>query len=135
MANVKNLHAVIAALRKRAAARLAGGQKVACIIGYTANYALFVHENLEMKLKGQPRPSGLGVYWGPNGTSKFLEGPFRSLAAQTAATVKEELQRGRTLGQALLLAGMPVLRLSQESVPVEYGDLRRSGFIRLEGRG
>lgn len=42
-------------------------------VGYSAAYAIYVHENLEMKLRGEPRPSGLGEYWGPNGQSKFLE--------------------------------------------------------------
>lgn len=41
-------------------------------IGFTAAYALFVHENMEQKLKGKPRPSGLGVYWGPEGEPQFL---------------------------------------------------------------
>jgi hypothetical protein len=42
-------------------------------VGYTASYAVYVHENLEMKLHGEPRSSGLSVYWGPNGENKFLE--------------------------------------------------------------
>lgn len=46
-------------------------------IGYTASYAAAVHENLEMKLKGSPRASGRGVYWGPKGESKFLEKTIR----------------------------------------------------------
>jgi hypothetical protein len=41
-------------------------------VGFTAEYALFVHENMEMKLEGLPRPSGLGTYWNPGGP-KFLE--------------------------------------------------------------
>ncbi len=41
-------------------------------VGYTSAYALFVHENMEQKLKGEPRPSGLGTYWNPGGP-KFLE--------------------------------------------------------------
>ena len=40
--------------------------------GFSAEYAIFVHENLEQKLKGVPRPSGLGTYWNPGGP-KFLE--------------------------------------------------------------
>lgn len=43
-------------------------------VGYTANYALFVHE-AEMKLKGQDRPPpSKGKYWDPQGqaTSHFL---------------------------------------------------------------
>lgn len=41
-------------------------------VGFTSEYALFVHENMEMKLEGLPRPSGLGTYWNPGGP-KFLE--------------------------------------------------------------
>lgn len=75
-------------------------------VGYTASYALFVHESVEMKLKGQPRTSGsaaydaavaeasrIGVppprhkpagfqghYWDPQGRAqaKFLEEPART---------------------------------------------------------
>ena len=46
-------------------------------VGYGASYAAAVHENLEMKLKGEPRQSGRGVYWGPKGGSKFLEKTVR----------------------------------------------------------
>lgn len=42
-------------------------------VGFGAVYALWVHENLEMKLKGKDRPSGKGVYWGPSGEAKYLE--------------------------------------------------------------
>lgn len=41
-------------------------------VGYSAQYAIYVHENLERKLEGQQRPSGLGFYWGPKGESQFL---------------------------------------------------------------
>lgn len=41
-------------------------------VGYSAEYAIYVHENMEQVLKGQPRPSGLGTYWNPGGP-KFLE--------------------------------------------------------------
>lgn len=54
-------------------ARVSEDGRLAVEIGYTSNYALYVHENLEMKLKGQPRSSGRGVYWGPKGENKFLE--------------------------------------------------------------
>lgn len=46
-------------------------------VGYTAKYAAAVHEKVAMVLKGKPRPSGKGVYWGPKGSAKFLERPFR----------------------------------------------------------
>lgn len=48
------------------------GSKPAVEVGFTASYALFVHEDMEMKLAGKPRPSGLGVYWGPHGRPQFL---------------------------------------------------------------
>lgn len=38
---------------------------------FSAEYALYVHENMERKLAGQPRPSGLGVYWNP-GEPRYL---------------------------------------------------------------
>jgi hypothetical protein len=67
------------------------------IVGYTAFYAMFVHENVEMKLKGLPRGafrfkddvdmienlektySNRGNYWDPagRGQAKFLEAPAR----------------------------------------------------------
>lgn len=42
-------------------------------VGFTASYALYVHENLGQVLKGQTRRSGLGHYWGPAGEPKYLE--------------------------------------------------------------
>ncbi len=51
-------------------------------IGFTASYAMAVHENLEQKLKGQPRPSGIGVYWGPEGQPKFLETAARDKSSE-----------------------------------------------------
>lgn len=52
------------------------------IVGYTAFYAMFVHEMVEMKLKGLPRepnPPHKGNYWDPagRGQAKFLEAPAR----------------------------------------------------------
>jgi hypothetical protein len=47
-------------------------------VGYGAAYAIYVHENMEQKLAGLPRPSGLGVYWGPAGQPKYLESPIQA---------------------------------------------------------
>lgn len=48
-------------------------------VGYTASYAMYVHEQVQMKLQGQPRPSGKGLFWDPQGKAyaKFLERPLR----------------------------------------------------------
>lgn len=56
--------------------------KVNVEVGFSAKYAVYVHENMEQKLKGQPRPSGLGVYWGPQGQPKFLESTVTELSGQ-----------------------------------------------------
>jgi hypothetical protein len=53
------------------------GEVGTVIVGFGAAYALYVHENLEQKLKGEPRKSGKGVYWGPDGEPKFLENALR----------------------------------------------------------
>jgi hypothetical protein len=131
MAQIQNLEKVVAKLRELAAkARKEGKASVA--VGYTARYALFVHENLRQKLKGQPRPYGLGVYWGPNGQPKFLEGPARQLRRVLADIIAQALRQGKTMSQALVLAGLRLQRESQERVPVELGNLRASAFTRLE---
>lgn len=42
-------------------------------VGYTANYALYVHEMVE-KNRGKPRTGkgSSGAYWGPHGEREFL---------------------------------------------------------------
>ena len=57
------------------------GAKTEVYVGYTASYAAHVHECVEMKLWGQPRPSKRGRYWDPLGKAhaKFLEIPARTL--------------------------------------------------------
>lgn len=51
--------------------------RVVGVVGYTADYALAVHEAAG-KLLGQnvPRPSGKGVFWGPSGEPEFLRKGF-----------------------------------------------------------
>lgn len=68
-------------LRASAFTRVTGsGMAAKATVGYTAFYALFVHELVEMKLKGQPRPGGRGHFWDPQGKAqaKFLETPMRT---------------------------------------------------------
>jgi hypothetical protein len=86
-------------------------------VGFTADYALPVHENLE------------AIH--PNGIAKFLEIPARTMRPQMQEIVRKELARGRTLRQALLKAGEFLLRESQKRVPVLTGALRDSGYVSL----
>lgn len=61
------------------------GLSASVIVGYTASYAVYVHENVEMKGKGLPRKKpSKGRYWDPQGRgqAKFLEEPARSMARE-----------------------------------------------------
>lgn len=62
-------------------------------IGFSALYAIFVHENMEAKLYGQERPSGKGDYWGPHGQPKFLESAVRELQDEIVKTVADEAKQ------------------------------------------
>lgn len=127
------------------------------IVGYTAAYALPVHEAVGMVLRGlsrdprvrrieeggdpakaRPRPrqrEPKGRYWDPQGRgqAKFLEQPARENRARYAAIVAGEMRKGRTLVEALLVAGLALQRDSQLLVPVDTGNLKNSAFTRPEG--
>ena len=121
---------------------------VGVIVGYTASYALYVHE-APMKLKGQPRRGRKhkGHFWDPQGIaqSKFLEQPFREhqdeLINIIHTTVKAVgiMNRAGGLDKGLMVAGLALQRMSQQRVPVEFGVLKSSAFTRLvqdnKGRG
>ena len=64
-------------------------------VGYTAAYAIYVHELVGMKLKGQPRGGGhKGKYWDPQGRgqAKFLEEPARRLAPELRKIILENMK-------------------------------------------
>jgi hypothetical protein len=107
------------------------------VVGYSAAYAVYVHEIAEPTTLGKkvPRPSGLGHYWGPHDYGPgFLSGPARALARDgtLGELATAAMKRGAPLSQALYIAGLRIQRDSQEVVPVEYGNLRASAFTRLE---
>lgn len=62
-------------------------------VGYTAFYALYVHEAVGMVLKGQPRTGegAKGRYWDPQGKAqpKFLEEPARRLAPELTRIIRD----------------------------------------------
>lgn len=99
-----------------------GDLKPRVVVGYTADYAVTVHEDTQ------------AVH--PNGQAKFLEAPEREGRAEAARRVKEDLKAGATLSEALLTAGQDLLARSQPLAPVHTGFLRDSGFVELtEGGG
>lgn len=67
------------------------GARVTGKVGYSANYALYVH-NASGKLKGQPRPSGKGAYWGPNAEPKFLTKAAEKTRSLVDSTIKKEMK-------------------------------------------
>lgn len=107
------------------------------IVGFTAEYALYVHENMEMSLAGQPRrkPSK-GMYWDPQGIAgpKFLEGPARELSnsGELGRILREVYRAGRSIMQGLLACGLRIQREAQQRVPVDTGNLKNSAFTRKE---
>lgn len=105
------------------------------IVGYNASYALYVHENVEMKWKGEPRHRPhKGSYWDPQGRgqAKFLEQPARELRGEMQKIIYQACERGAGLIKALMMAGMFLQRASQKLVPVDTGNLKSSAFTERE---
>ena len=131
MATISGFTEVAAYLKKRE-----DQAPVTCsvITGYTANYALFVHENIEMKLAGQPRPKNRGLYWDPQGRgqAKFLEQPARQLAPTLGKVVSDVVRNGGTLLQGLYVAALMIQRASMLLCPVDFSNLKSSAFTRKE---
>lgn len=51
--------------------RYAPDEPMTVEVGFGNAYALWVHENRKVNA-GKPRPSGLGVFWGPSGEPGYL---------------------------------------------------------------
>lgn len=94
------------------------------IVGYTANYAMQVHENQKAQSNREAR-DGVGQW-------KFLEQPFRELRKQLLKIITVASKAGVSTKQALLLAGLRLQRESQKLVPVNTGNLKGSAFTRHE---
>lgn len=128
IAKIEGVKEVIAAMR-RAAARVLGESRanarstdpndnISVVVGYTAAYAIYVHENLEAYHKV--------------GQAKYLEQPARELSPGLGRMVRDNVIQGKTLAQALLIAGLRLQRESQQLVPVDTGLLKNSAYTVLE---
>lgn len=125
-------------------ARLKTEARQCVVVGYTAKYALFVHEDLEAthgeafnQKHAADIAAGREEARGPNQQAKYLEMPFRKL--QNDGTLLEIINKamasGASLIEAQLLAGLRVQRDSEEIVPVsapDGGNLKNSAFTRQE---
>lgn len=113
---VTGISQVVNALRARNRSLRVGG-KDRLTVGYSAPYAVYVHENLEVHhVKGQ---------------AKFLEEPARTKRDDMVMIIREEMKAGRTLAQANRKAGQFLLRESKKLVPVDTGVLKASGYVRI----
>lgn len=82
-------------LRGSAYTRKAQSNPRAVEVGFGAEYAIYVHENLEMAWKGRPRRSKVGVYWGPSGESQFLLKSIRENKNSVIEAVKKYAEVGK----------------------------------------
>ena len=64
--------------------------------------------------------------------SKFLEQPYRENYDLLYDTAVQETKRTRSLQLGLMAAGLDLMALSQELVPVDTGNLKASAFTRVE---
>jgi hypothetical protein len=111
-----NTSKVLAALRSKS---LKGKKVMTYNVGYSAPYAVYVHENLTAN-----HPNG--------GQAKFLEQPMRAMRDDLAAIISRSLHGKNGLEEGLRRAGQTLLEASQALVPVDTGFLRSSGFVEVK---
>ena len=90
------------------------------LVGYTANYAVYVHEMVGANFQR------------PGSKAKFLEEPLRTNSDKYFNTVKKTIQSGGAFMSGLILAGLSLQRDSVKICPVDTGNLRASAFTRKE---
>lgn len=118
--------------------------KASVIVGFTAAYAIYVHEmrpvtlgeTVERKGRRADGSKSRGYYWDPQGKAgpKFLEWPAKELANDGTLfeIIYKALKAGKTMASALLLAALRIQRESQLRVPIDSGNLKQSAFTRVE---
>lgn len=114
MAHVERLANVLKALRDLKT-KYSEGRPPSVTVGYSQNYAVYVHEV----------PANH-----PVGQDKYLETPARRLAndGTLVGLVIEALKRGHKIAIGLLRAGMRIQREAHPLTPEDTGALRASAF-------
>lgn len=107
------LERILRELRKRR--RTANDQFSEVKVGYSAPYALAVHERLNV--------------YHPIGQAKYLEQPLRTEKDKMAEIIRNRLRAGVSLKEAHLDAAKHLIKTSLPLVPVDTGKLRDSWFI------
>lgn len=92
------------------------GQVGTVVVSFSAEYAIFVHENLEARH--------------PIGQAKFLEQPAREMADELGKYIAKLVKGKVPLMQALYMAGLRLQKAAQKLCPVDTGYLRASANTR-----
>lgn len=119
MATLEGFKEVAQTLAKLAkSAKAQHGKSV--IVGYTAQYAIYVHEDMQSMHTV--------------GNAKFLEAPARELSnsGQLQGIIERAYKNGASLQDALAVGALRIQRESQLQVPIDTGNLRASAFTRKE---
>lgn len=141
MAEIKRLRELQAKLQKLIAQQ-DRRSKAVVFTGFTAAYAIWVHEMRRLTLDLYKRTGRhadgskrKGYYWDPQGKAgpKFLENPARELSNNGVLVdiIIKAMRAGKTMASALILAGLRLQREAQLRVPVDSGNLKASAFTRL----
>jgi len=115
---LEGLRELLDALKRRQREWLANGKGATVVVGYTQNYALYVHEDLTAHHNV--------------GQAKYLEQPAREFGNVIGKLVSETFRQTHNLTKSLLVGGLRLQRESQLLVPVRYGLLKASAFTRAE---
>lgn len=110
----KKLVAVLKKLRDEAQAE----HPVTVQVGYTQNYAIYVHENLKAKH--------------PVGQAKFLEAPARRYGDEIGKQIHETYRKTKSLRKSVLVGALRLQRESQLLCPVDTSALRASAYTAFE---
>jgi len=129
VSKTKKLEAALTAKARKASVDAKGRIRV----GFSAPYAMFVHEAVGMVLAGEPRSSGIGTYWSPNGAqAKFVEQPTRLFSKDIGTYITAQVKAKVPVLKALQKAGELLLKECKRLVPVETGRLKASGYVKID---
>lgn len=121
-AEIRGMNSLMSNLQRRIAQAIKH-QDVSVLVGYSASYAMVVHE----------LPPSV-AYHRPPRRWKYLEEPIRNGYTQKeiAQEIVNAINRKQTLATGLLRAGEKLKKISQKIVPVDTGFLRDSAYVRLD---
>ena len=90
------------------------------IVGYSADYAVYVHET--------------NKNYNNNKQWKYLETPARRLRSLLLVYIIQTYKRTKDFQKSLIAAGMKLQAASMDIVPVDTGALKASAFTSVESK-